>query len=304
MKVLLTGGTGLIGRHLVPQLVERGDRVVCLTRHETRARSLLPVGVEILETDAAQTGPWQDVVSGCDAVINLAGESIAAGNWSDRRKQRIRRSRLDITRNLVDALDRQDGPVVLLSASATGYYGDCGDTALGESNEPGLDFLARLAREWEATALTAESSTTRVVLLRIGIVLARDGGALPLLRRPFRFGLGGAIGSGRQYFPWIHIDDLVRVFLFALHENDLSGPVNAVAPDPPTQRAFARALGRAVHRPSLLPLPAFFLRLLLGEKGEMLLASQRAVPKALRARRFRFTYDNLDDALADLVRRD
>ncbi len=301
LKVIVTGGTGLIGRHLVTALVARKDSVVCVTRQETRARSLLPVGVEFIEADPREPGVWQEAVAGCDAAVNLAGESVSKGHWTPKRKRMIRRSRLETTRNLANAVSTAEKCRVLVSASATGYYGDCGIEALDESREPGHNWLARLAHEWEGSAFVAESSTTRVVLLRIGIVLAKEGGALPRMSLPFRFGLGGPIGNGRQYFPWVHINDLVRAILFAMDSDDLTGPVNAVQPDPPTQATFARALGRAMHRPSLVLLPAFLLRFFMGEKSEMILASQRVVPRVLRARGFRFEFGDLDAALANLM---
>jgi uncharacterized protein (TIGR01777 family) len=301
VKVFVTGGTGLIGRHLVTALQERADEVICVTRSAERARNLLPEAVHLVEADPDQPGSWQDEVQDCDAVINLAGESVAKGLWTDGRKRRLRQSRLHVTRNLVEAIGRSGSPSVLISASATGYYGDGGRAALDEEHEPGSGFLSRLACEWEGTALQAESASTRVVLLRIGVVLAREDGALPRLLMPFRFGVGGPLGSGRQYFPWIHVKDLVRIIVFALNTPGLSGPINAVAPDPPTQATFARAMGEVLHRPSWLPVPAFVLRILLGEKGEMLLASQRAVPRALRARGFHFDFDNLQTALDDLL---
>jgi uncharacterized protein (TIGR01777 family) len=301
VKVFLTGGTGLVGRHLALALIQRTDHVVCVTRNETRARSLLPVGAEFIQGDPTQPGPWQEAISGCDAVVNLAGESVAKGFWSEARKRAIRRSRLATTRNVAEAMARAGAAGVLVSASATGYYGDGGSVALDESAQPGSGFLARLAREWEGTALVAESGPTRVVLLRIGVVLARDGGALPRLAIPFKLGLGGPLGSGKQYFPWIHIRDLVRIILFALDTGNLTGPVNAVVPDPPPQRTFARALGSVLHRPSLLPVPAFLLRMALGEKADMILASQRVIPRALRARGFQFECDDLQQALTDLL---
>jgi uncharacterized protein (TIGR01777 family) len=302
LRVCVSGGTGLIGRRLILALRQRQDDVVCLSRDAEAARTRLPLGVEIIEADPALAGDWQDALVACDAVVNLAGASVAEGYWTERRKRLLRRSRLDTTRNLADAIVRAgEGPQVLVSASATGYYGDGGARALDEACEPGHDFLARLAREWEGTALQAESSRTRVVLLRIGVVLAREGGAWPQLSRPFKFGLGGTLGGGQQYFPWIHIEDLVRVILFALDTADLRGPVNAVAPDPPTQRVLARALGNRLRRPRFWMIPGFLLRALLGEKAKMLLSSQRVVPKALRSKEFQFKYDILDEALKDLL---
>ena len=301
MKVFITGATGLIGRHLVASLLARGDGVVALTRQGERARDKLPAGVEIVAGDPVVEGDWQDALAGCQAVVNLAGESVAKGNWSPSRKRQIRRSRLATTRHLVQAIEREGSVRVLVSTSATGYYGDGGNEALDETRQPGHDWLARLSHEWEGNALEAESANTRVVLLRIGIVLAREGGALPQMMLPFRFGLGGPIGSGRQYFPWIHIRDLVRAIRFVIDSEEITGPVNAVAPDPPTQATFARALGKAMSRPALFPLPAFALRAVFGEKSGMLLVSQRAIPRVLRAHGFNFEFGDLTTALADLV---
>jgi len=302
VKVFVTGGTGLVGRAVVGALVLRRDEVVCVTRHETRARSLLPVGVSFLAADPAAPGAWQEAAAGCDAIVNLAGEPIAGGRWTAGRKRRIRRSRLETTRNVAAAASRGERVKVLVSASATGYYGDGGERALDEGAEPGHDFLGRLALEWEESARAAQGGGLRVVLLRTGIVLARDGGALPRLSLPLRLFVGGPLGGGRQYFPWIHLADVVRIVLFALDTPDLAGPVNAVAPDPPTQAQFIRALGRTLGRPAWLAVPACALRLFTGELAGALLASQRVVPKALRARGFAFEHGNLGPALRELCR--
>jgi uncharacterized protein (TIGR01777 family) len=301
MRILVTGGTGLVGRNLIPLLLERGDEVLCLSRDPGRAREVLPGQVTILGGDPGLPGDWQDRLATCDGVVNLAGASVAEGRWTSGRKQKLRRSRLGATDNVAQALAGVEKPVVLVSASAVGYYGDRGDEALDERSEPGQDFLAHLALEWEHTARNAESEMVRVVLMRIGIVLAPEGGALEKMIPPFKLGLGGPLGSGRQYFPWIHIRDLVRAIMFALLEPELSGPVNAVVPDPPTQGEFARKLGRQLGKSSFLPAPTLALKLLLGEKSDLLLASQRAVPNALKASGFRFEFGDLDKALADLL---
>lgn len=301
MRIFVTGGTGLVGRRVVGMLAARGDLVVCLTRDAARAQSRLPAGVTCCEGDPAQGGAWQDEARLADAVINLAGESVGEGLWTRGKVRRIRRSRLAGTRNLVAAVDAADHPLTFISASAAGYYGDQGDRALGESAPPGAGFLARLAVEWENAALGAGNERVRVVLLRIGAVLDPGGGMLPKLLGPLRAGFGGRLGSGRQYVPWIHAGDLARAVLFILDQPGLSGPVNAVAPDPPTQSQFVASLARAVGRPARMPVPAFMLKLLLGRKAEIVLASQRAVPNALRAAGFRFEYGELDAALADLL---
>ena len=300
LKIFITGGTGLVGRKLIPQLLNRQDSVVCVTREVSRARELLPAEVTLLEADPILAGDWQNELLKCDAVVNLAGEAVAEGRWTKKKKSRIRRSRLSITGNIAAALVRSERPMVLVNASAVGYYGNRGAEALGEDREPGQDFLARLAVEWEHTAAKAEKEGIRVALLRIGIVLAPQGGALAKLAEPFRWGMGGPIGSGKQYFPWLHIQDLVRIILFTLDNDKLQGPINAVVPNPPLQKDFAAALGTALGKPSWLAAPEFALHLLLGQKAEMILASQRAVPNALKAHGFRFAFGELDKAMTDL----
>jgi uncharacterized protein (TIGR01777 family) len=246
-------------------------------------------------------GDWQDRLATCGGVVNLAGAPVADGLWTGRKKQRIRRSRLATTENIVTALAACDEPVVLASASAVGYYGDRGDTALGESSEPGSGFLARLALEWEHTARQAERDKVRVALIRIGVVLSANGGALTRMLPAFRLGLGGPLGGGRQFFPWVHIRDLVRLIVFTLDHGEIHGPVNAVVPDPPRQKEFAAALGSALGKPAFMPLPGFVLRSMMGEIAGVLLAGQRAVPYALKAAGFKFEYGELEKALRDLI---
>jgi uncharacterized protein len=302
MRILITGGTGLIGRHVIPVLLGRGDDVVCVSRDAHRARKLLPAAVEVIEADPAQPGPWTMAVATADAVINLAGENVASGwLWTGGKKRRLRRSRLRVTAQLAAALHDSDRPCVFLSGSASGYYGDGAEEALGEDHEPGHDFLSVLACEWERAALVADSDRCRVVCLRLGIVLSPDGGALARLVPIFARGQGGPLGTGRQYFPWIHVRDLVRAILFALDTPPVRGGVNVSVPDPPRQREFAQALGRAVGRAARLSTPAFVLRLVLGQKAEILLASQRMVPSVLRSHGFHFEYTDLDRAFADLL---
>jgi len=302
MKILITGGTGLVGRHVIPALLARGDQVVCVSRDASRAHQALPAQVEVIEADPAQAGAWLTAAAAADAVINLAGESVASGwLWTGGKKRRLRRSRLRVTAHLAEALRTSERPCVFLSGSASGYYGEGGEQALGEDQEPGHDFLSVLACEWERAALAAESDRCRVVCLRLGVVLSRDGGALARLVPIFARGQGGPLGNGRQYFPWIHVEDVVRAILFALDTPQVRGPINVSVPDPPRQREFASALGRALGRPARFATPAFVLRLALGQKAGMLLASQRLVPSALRSHGFHFEHANLDLALADLL---
>lgn len=301
MRIFVTGGTGLVGRRVVRLLAQRGDEITCLTRDASAAAVLLPAGVRVCAGDPAVGGDWQEHARAADAVINLAGESVGEGLWTRGKVRRIRRSRLAGTRNLVAAIAGADHPVVFVSASATGYYGDQGDRALGESAAPGDGFLARLALEWENAAREAECERVRVVLLRLGAVLDPAGGMLPRLAAPLKAGFGGRLGSGRQYVPWIHADDLARVIQFVLDQPDLAGPVNAVAPDPPTQAQFTATLARVLGRSARFAVPAFGLRLLLGRKAEIVLFSQRAVPNALRAAGYRFAHGELEPALIDLL---
>jgi uncharacterized protein (TIGR01777 family) len=301
MRVFVTGGTGLVGRVIIPMLLDRGDEVLCLTRDPARARKSLPTGTDILGGDPTMPGNWQDRLATCTGVVNLAGSPVADGLWTGRNKQRIRRSRLATTENIVTALAACDGPMVLASASAVGYYGDRGENALGEASEPGSGFLARLALEWEHTALKAERENVRVVLLRIGIVLSQEGGALARMLPVFRRGLGGPLGNGKQYFPWIHIGDLARLIMFVLDNSEIQGPVNAMVQDPPRQKEFTAALGRAVGKPAFMALPGFVLQALMGEMAGMLLSSQRAVPNVLRAAGFKFEFRELEKALGDLI---
>jgi uncharacterized protein (TIGR01777 family) len=297
MKVFVTGGSGLIGRSLIAALLDRGDRVFCLTRTPERTRRVVPAATVCVAGDPTRPGAWQTSAAACDAVVNLVGESIAGGRWTAARKGRLRHSRLETTANVVAAGGGDARRWTLVNASATGYFGDRGDEKLDESSPSGDDFLASLCRDWERTALAAATDRCRVVVLRFGVALARSGGALPKMLPAFRCGCGGPLGSGRQYFPWIHLDDLVRVVVAALDDATLRGAVNTVAPETVRQAEFARRLGAALGRPAFLPVPAPLLRLLLGELADALLSSQRAVPAALTATGFRFAYPTLAGAL-------
>ena len=251
-------------------------------------------------TPDGTAGAWASTVDGAGAVVNLAGESIAAKRWTAGQKNWILESRVNATRSLAAAIKMaSDPPRVFVSGSAVGYYGPRGDEAVTEDATAGDDFLARVCVAWEAEALRAGSGGTRVVCIRTGIALAKDGGALPQMLPPFRFGAGGPVGSGKQYWPWIHRDDWIAMVKWAIATPGASGPLNATAPTPETNRAFAQALGRALRRPSFMPAPAFALRLLLGEMADaLLLSGQRAAPAKAQRLGFRFQYSRLDDALA------
>jgi hypothetical protein len=298
MQILVTGATGFVGRALILRLLRDGHRVRALVRSRGRAASLLGADVEL--ADAKGEGALLRAVEGCDAVINLAGESVGT-RWTAARKRALWDSRVKLTEELVAAIGRAERrPSVLVSASAVGYYGDRGDEPLDEGSAPGSDFLAEMCEAWEAAAQAAEQHGLRVCRVRIGLVLGRGGGVLEKLLPLFRAGLGGPLGDGRQYFPWVHQHDLVELLATATVEPRFAGPVLAVAPAAVTNREFARALGAALHRPAVLPAPKFALRLVLGEAASALVAGQRATPTRTLALGFHFQFATLGAALSDL----
>lgn len=301
MRVLVTGGTGFIGRALVPVLQREGHKVVAFARSPERARSRLGADVEIV---GASGGPdtLEAAVEGSNAVINLAGEPILGGRWTPARKKALWDSRSTFTQRLVDAVRAsRERPQVLISGSAVGYYGDRGDEPLTERSTAGADFLAKLCQTWEAAALKAEIPGTRVVRLRTGVVLGRDGGALGQMLPPFQLGLGGPVGPGTQFMPWVHLHDLVAIIAAAVTDKRFDGAINGVGPEPVRSADFARTLGRMLKRPAVLPLPAFALRALFGEAAVVLLASQRVEAARLRELGFTFAFPALEPALADVV---
>jgi uncharacterized protein (TIGR01777 family) len=290
----VTGATGLVGRRLVPALVARGCEVRAATRSP---RADLP-GAAVVQWDGRRLPP--EALAGCGGIVHLAGEPIFGGAPTAARRARMRSSRVDSTRLLVEslaALPPERRPGVLVCASAVGFYGDRGEQELDESAPPGRGFLAELCVDWEAAARAAEAHRLRTVSLRIGVVLAREGGALALMARAFRLGLGGRLGDGRQWFPWIHADDLVALIEAALGDERCAGPLNAVAPQPVRNAELTRELARAVRRPAVLPVPAFALRLLLGELAGELLGSRRVVPARANGLGFRFRSETLARAL-------
>jgi hypothetical protein len=300
MRVLVTGATGFIGRALIDRL----DEVVVLSRDAARARGELPDRVVgAWSWNPIGEAPPAEAFAGVEAVFHLAGEPIAEGRWTAARKARLRDSRVLGTRNLVDALVRLSAPPrVLISASAVGYYGDRGDEVLTEAAPPANDFLGGFCREWEQESRRAEGRGMRVVNPRIGLVLGPGGGALAKMLPIFRRGLGSPLGSGRQWMPWIHRDDLIDLLLFAAGAPALNGAVNATAPQPVTNREFTRSLARAVGRTAWLPAaPAFALRLALGELSSVLLASQRALPRAALDAGFSFRYPDLESVWPSIL---
>jgi uncharacterized protein (TIGR01777 family) len=295
MRYLITGGSGFIGTALCRALAETGAELTVLTRDPARARPRLPEGVRLV-TDLARAG-------GADVAINLAGENLAQGRWSEARKRLLRDSRIATTRALCAWIERQSPrPRVLVSASAIGYYGARGDEPLDENAAPGEDYAARLCRDWEAEALRAEPFGLRVCRLRLGVVLDRDGGALARMLPAFRWGLGGPIASGRQWLSWIHRSDVVALIRWCVDRPSARGAYNATAPHPVTNAEFARALGRALQRPAFLRMPATALKLLLGEMAQLLITGQRVLPARLLAEGFAFSFPELSDALVASLR--
>jgi uncharacterized protein (TIGR01777 family) len=298
LKITISGASGLIGRRLLKILAKEGHSMHVLSRH---AGTNLPPGVRLSVWDAVKGEPPADSVSGADAVIHLAGEPVAQ-RWTDATKQGIRDSRVVGTRNLVQAMSKvSQRPQVLVCASATGYYGSRGDEVLTESSAPGSGFLPDVCQAWEKEAQAAEALGVRVVSVRTGIVLDARGGALQRMLPPFRMGVGGKLGSGKQWMSWIHLEDLASLFHFAL-DNPLKGPVNGVAPYPEINANFTRVLASAVRRPALLPMPAFALGIAFGEMSEILLASQRVTPKAAESAGFLFKFPQLGPAIADVLK--
>ncbi len=299
MKTLVTGGTGFVGRRLLSKL----PNPAVVTRNAARTRaSLGDLVSDVLEVDLAARPVELDEQHGYGAIVNLMGESIAEGRWTDEKKKRIRDSRILGTRNLVDSLIRSGQlPEVFVSASAVGFYGDPGNEVVNEDDKAGEGFLPEVCQEWENEALRIADHGVRVVLVRIGIVLGKEGGALEKMLPLFRWGLGGKLGDGQQWMPWIHVEDLVDMIVWAMNTNDVSGPLNGVAPDPVRNVDFTRGLAEAVARPAFLPAPKFGLRLALGEFAESLFFSQRVVPDKALTRGFEFQFPDLDSALEEIV---
>jgi uncharacterized protein (TIGR01777 family) len=301
MKIFMTGGSGFVGTTLTRELTHRGHAVTILTRR-IKPGQALPGGASFLEGNPTAKGAWQEKAAEHEVFINLAGTSIFS-RWTDEMKKDLRDSRILTTRTLVEALQgRREKNAHLLSTSAVGYYGFRGDEELSEKSPPGKDFLATLATDWESEARRAETAGARVVLCRFGIVLGRDGGMLGQIVPIFRFYLGSPLGSGRQWFSWIHERDLSSVFLFLMDHPDIRGPVNCTAPEPVRNRDMTKTLGKVLGVPTFMPsVPGFVLRLMKGEFGSVILEGQRVLPRKLQAAGFPFQFPELRGALQDLL---
>ena len=297
MKILISGASGLVGTHLIPTLLAKGNQVYKLVRHAPR-------GIDEIEWDAEKGFADEEQLENFDAVVHLAGDNVASENWSDAKKRSIRDSRVTGTRVLVDALKRRvKPPKHFISASATGFYGNREAEILNEASAAGTGFLPEVCQEWEAEASKAGNFGARVVLLRTGIVLAKDGGALAKMLTPFKFGVGGTTGSGKQWMSWIAIDDEIKAIHFVLDNTDIQGAVNLVAPNAVTNAEFTATLGKVINRPTFLSTPEFAIKLLFGEMGEtLLLEGARVYPQKLLDAKFEFDYPNLEPAMRHVLR--
>jgi uncharacterized protein (TIGR01777 family) len=307
MRVFVAGGSGMIGSRLVRALHTRGDQVVLLTRRPDAVRQSLGPACTVVAGDPLQPGPWAEAVDDCDAAINLTGENLFNRRWNEAFKNLLRDSRVKSTRNVVEALARKPAtaagaPKVLVNATATGYYGPHGDQELTEESPPGDDFLARLCVEWEATARKVEAHGVRASLVRIGVVLGKEAGPIPMLLTPFRLGVGGPVGSGNQWFSWVHHADIVGLLLLALDNPAAAGPLNGTAPQPVRNGDFTKAFGRALHRPAFLPVPSFALKLRLGEVADIVTTGMRVLPAKALALGYKFKFPDIEGALADVLR--
>lgn len=299
MKVFMTGGTGFLGAALTERFLTEGHSVTILTR-SAENRDPRP-GLTYCEGNPTRSGPWQKDVSGHDVVINLAGASIFR-TWNEKNKKAIHSSRILSTRKLVDAIGMSTRKISLLNGSAVGYYGFSKDEELDENSPPGDDFLANVVKDWEAEAVRAKEAGARVVFCRMGVILGRDGGALSKMVSVFKWGLGSPLGSGVQWFSWISLHDLVNIFLYLMEDQTITGPVNCTSPHPVTNRELTKALGKALHRPTVLPpVPAFIIRGVLGEFSNVFVRGQKVMPGKLLSKGFVFEFPEIEEAFVHLL---
>ena len=304
MKIVVTGGTGFIGVPLVKKLIKANHQVIILTRDPVECREFPTGAVATEQWDGRTAGVWSKHLEGANAVINLAGEIIAGKRWSVERKALITNSRVDATKALVSAIaNAKKKPEILVNASAVGYYGSVESGDVVESSPHGSDFLSQVCQRWEAEARVAEKDGVRVVMVRFGVVLGKEGGALKKMLLPFELFAGGPLGSGNQWFPWIHRDDVIGIILFAIEKHALSGAVNAAAPEPATMKQFCKTLSEVMQRPSWAPVPPFILKIALGEMADMVLTGQRVIPKKALDTGYHFLHPSLRGALQDILRR-
>jgi len=304
MKIVVAGGSGFIGSKLIQRLTEDKNEIVLLTRRQKIISRTQNDLIKTVQWDGKTLGNWVEYVDGSDVVINLSGENIANKRWSKEQKLKLFQSRTEPTKAIINAIaNAKQKPKLLINASASGYYGYDSKDIITESYSKGTGFLAELCLSWEQAALEAEKNNVRVILIRTGIVLDPNQGALKKMILPYKFFVGGPLGSGKQWFPWIHIDDVINIIIFVLKNDKLSGAINVSSPQPITMREFSKKLGKAIRRPSWISVPSFALKILLGEMSAMLIGGLQMIPKKLIDNGFVFKYSNIDDALNNLLRK-
>jgi hypothetical protein len=301
-KIIITGATGLIGRKLSQKLTEAGHQIIVFSRNASSAKNILKKDYTYIDWDYRNSDKWIESISTADVIVHLAGINLFAKRWNKKFKEEILASRKETTKALVDAVKlSQAKPEVFVSASAVGYYGDCGDKLLDENSPAGSDFLAEVCKVWEAEAALVEQAGVRRVSVRTGIVLSKEDGALKRMLLPFKLFVGGPLGNGKQWFPWIHIDDIVGIYFHAIENQNLNGAVNAASPNICTMKEFAKTLGKVLHRPSLFPVPELALKIAIGEAGKVVLMSQRVKVNKLLESGYKFKFENLEEALRNLL---
>ena len=301
-RIIVTGATGLIGRKLVNALIQRGDNVVVFSRSVNKARSIFPNSLKLVEWDYLKPELWKSKLENSDAVVHLAGINLFAKRWNDDFKKEVIRSREASTRNLVEAIRCcSNKPEVFISASGIGYYGDCGEAVLDETSPKGNDFLADVCDVWESGAQKIGDYGIRNVQIRTGLVLSPEDGVLKQMLLPFKLYIGGPLGNGNQWWSWLHIDEIVDIYLYALDNSQLHGPLNAASPNPVRMKEFANSFGKILKRPSLFPVPKFVLKIVIGETAEVVTASQKIDVQKLLNDGYRFKFEKLNDALSNLL---
>ena len=301
-RIIVTGATGLIGRKLVSTLIQRGDELIIFSRDIAKAKTIIPNANEYVEWDYTKPELWKSKLENSYAIVHLAGTNLFAKRWNDSFKNEILKSRQMSTENLVDAIKScSNKPRVFISASGVGYYGDCGDTILNEASSAGNDFLAEVCKVWEGESKRVEEAGIRSVQIRTGLVLSTEDGALKQMIPPFKFFIGGPLGDGKQWASWLHIEDIIRIYVHAIDNTELRGAVNAASTNPVRMKEFANTLGNVLHRPSLFPVPKFVLKIVIGETAEVVTASQRVDVQKLLSSGFKFNFNFIKEALNDLL---
>ncbi len=302
-NIIVTGATGLIGTRLCNRLKDRGDKITVFSRNADKAQKIVKGAERYVEWDYHKPKSWSKYLNDCDTVVHLAGANVFGKRWNESYKKTILRSRTESTQNIVKAIESAGNkPSALICSSAVGYYGESGERELTEDSPSGKDFLAEVCVEWETAAAEAEKLNVRRVSIRTGIVLSPDDGALKQMLLPFKLFVGGPLGNGKQWFPWIHIDDLIDAYIFAIDNDNLNGPVNAAANNAVRMRELAQKLGEVLHRPSFFKVPHFALKLAIGETADVVLESQKVIPKKLLDNKFVFKFNDVETALKNLLR--